>query len=465
MTRKRRAERKKQPDRHPPGRRVAPPTSRNEQRLRQRISTFTYQQRFKADLMQAMRLYFGEDALHDGKLVLDQEQIPAFQEWYIHDYVTLKGKRIIDLFASEVGPQLPTAQRKMLDDWRRINRCRLLEVQKVKPGIGVTVQDLLGGEVLQVNDISTSYRLVKWQILLARPLVTEGRLHFTGSMIPLTPLQKPALLNYAQELWKTWQEQHPQASLDDFYRDHSLDLLRRQDEILNAPPLSHYTSEGHLIEPCTARYAVTRPQVVKDLLDRAEEFVYAGQAAEDETALAYVWLLTGRSHVPEVMITQGITHITNWTSESGERNYRSLGDIRLWPTRLELLCLSTERLEAGKALLCQIGGPLLRHLGDEFHDLEEMIAQTANQEIEPHLNLDPVPERRILEVQLEKWLDTPMRHLGGQSTREAASDPAMREKLLEMFKGLEYIQEQKRQAGEPYFDVADLWRKLGLSPP
>ena len=48
-----------------------------------------------------------------------------------------------------------------------------------------------------------------------------------------------------------------------------------------------------------------------------------------------------------------------------------------------------------------------------------------------------------------------------QGPREAARDPAMREALDEMFKALEYIEEQKHRDGEPYFDVTDVRRKLG----
>ena len=464
MTKKRQKVRKQRPGsqaRTSP-RRAARPASRNERVLRERILEFTYQQRFKADMDRATRLYFGKDALQDGTLVLDEAQIPGFQEWYIHDYVTSEGERIIDLFAGDSGPRLPTAQRQMLDDWRRINRCRLFEVQEVEPGIGVRVEDLLSGEVLQVNDISSSYALIKWQVLLARPLLTEGRLNFTGSMVPLSPLQKPALLDCARGLWKDYQAQHPQASLDDFYRDHSLDLLRCQAEIQNAPPPSAYTPEGHPIVPCTARYTVTHPQTIEDLLDEAEEFVYAGPADEDETALAYVWLFTGRSHVPEVAVTKGVIHRTEWMSESGESSYRSLGDVRLWPGKLELLCLSKERLEAGKALLGQVVGRLIRHVSDEYRDLEAMIASAeASPSSRPVPEIDPAIERRMREALLEKWLDTPAPKLGGRSPREAARDPAMREAFDEMFKAFEYIEAQKHRDGEPYFDVADVRRKLG----
>jgi len=449
----------------PPPRQVAPPASRNARVLRERIQDFAYQQRFRADVDRAIRLYHGKDALQDDILVLDEKRIPDLQEWYVHDYVTSEGERVIDLFARDIGPQLPTAQRQMLDDWRRINRYRLFEVQEVEPGLRVTVQDLLGGETLQVSDISASYALHRWQVFMARPLLTEGRLHFTGSMIPLSPLQKPALLEFARGLWNRYQAQHPQASLNDFYRDHSLDLIRRQTEIVNAPLPVVYTPEGHPVAPCTARYAVTDPRAVEERLDQAEEFAYAGPADEDGTALAYVWLLRGRSRVPEVPVTEGMVLKTEWMSVSGELSCRSLGDVRLWAGRLELSCLSKERLKAGKALLSKIVGRLLLHLGDTYQDLEDMIESAEPSPARDiSSEIDSAIMRRVLETQRDEWLNTPVPGLGDKSPREAARDPAMREQIDELFKVLEYIEEQKRQDGRPYLDVVDLRRELGLPP-
>src|SRR5947207_5629681 len=123
-----------------------------EEALRARIQDFTYQRRFKADFDRATELYFGEDSLsahpvRGRTLVADEADIAEFQEWYIHDFVTAEDERIVDLFAREVGPSLPPAQSQMIEDWRRSNRRRLLEIQEVRPGVGETVQDLLSGAV------------------------------------------------------------------------------------------------------------------------------------------------------------------------------------------------------------------------------------------------------------------------------------------------------------------------------
>jgi hypothetical protein len=455
--------------RKPSHRRAAPPPSRDERVLRDRIQRFTYQDRFKTDFEQAIRLYFGEEVLQDNVLTIDEDKIPGFQEWYIHDYVTSEGARIIDLFAAEKGPGLPAAQRQMLDDWRRTNRYRLFEVQAVEPGVGVTVQDLLNGEVLEVNDISSSYTLMKWQIVLMRPLLTKGRLHFAGSGIPLSPKAKPDLLEFAQELWKEYQGQHPQASLDDFYQDYSLDLYHRAMEIATAPLPPVYTPEGHLFVAGTARYAVTDPWAVEERLDQTEELICVGPADEDETALAYVWLLTDRSHVPEIPIEgEGLIMQTNFAIESAKITRRSLGDIRLWRNRLELSCMSRERLKAGKALLKKTLGRLIRHLGDEYQDTETLLASAeAAFPLRRRESLSETKKaiaRQMMMDQYQEWLDESIPALDGESPRQAAQDSAMRGQLEELLKTVEYMEEQRRRDGEPYIDIADIRRTLGLPP-
>ena len=455
--------------RDPAAGRAAPLPSRDERVLRERIMRFTYRECFGDDFRRAVRLYFGEEVLQDDILTLDEERIPGFQEWYIFDYVTFGGERIIDLFASEKGPRLPKAQWQMLNDWRRINRYRLFEVQAVEPGVGVTVQDLLSGEVLEINDISGSQALVKWQVLLARPLLTKGRLCFAGNAIPCPPMEKPALLGFAKELWEKYRTQHPQASLDAFYRDCGLDLYHRAVEIVSAPPPPVYTPEGHPLVAGTASYGVADPQAVADRLDQAEEFICAGPDADDPKSLHYNWLLQGRSHVPETPVEgRGLIMKMSWTAGPGGPTYRSLGDVRLWHNRLELSCVSRERLEAGKALLKQVLGHLIRYLGDEFRELDmsSTPAEPTPQDYEDAIpaEVNEVLVREMMAAQRAKWFDTPVPVLGGKSPRAASQDPAMREQLEELLKSVEYMEERRRRDGEPYTDVADMRRELGLPP-
>jgi hypothetical protein len=249
--------------------------------LREAIQKFAFQPRFGEDFNRALPLFFGEEVARTRTLVADEEELPEFQEWYFFDYPTSSGEAIIDIFAREEGDKLTEKERELLDLWRRWNRYRLFEVQKVMPGTGVVVEDLLSGETLEVHDRSASHSLTRWTVFLARPFYTD-RLHFTGSATGLLPMKKK-----------------------------------------------------------TVYYRVADGEAVAERLDLAEEFNFAGPSGDRPGALHFNWLLRGRSHVPEqpkpereVMI-----HDTQWFLEAGSPNYRSLGDVSLWPNKLELSCM------------------------------------------------------------------------------------------------------------------------------
>jgi dsDNA-binding SOS-regulon protein len=131
----------------------------------------------------------------------DSAAFIGFQEWFYFDYRLDTGDRIIDLFAQEVAPDLPTSQRKILKDWLATNRQRLLETLKVEPGVGETMQDMLSGEVLHLKDISYSYVGSRWLVFLGRTLLTEGRWCFTGTGNLLSPLEKEDLVAEVKRMW------------------------------------------------------------------------------------------------------------------------------------------------------------------------------------------------------------------------------------------------------------------------
>ncbi|HID85991.1 MAG TPA: hypothetical protein EYP55_01260 [Anaerolineae bacterium] len=442
-------------------------TARAERRLREAIQEFAFQPRFGEECEQALAQFFGEEVIRTRTLVADEEEIPEFQEWYFFDYVTSSGETIIDMFAREKGPKLSEKERELLDLWRRWNRYRLFEVQKVMPGTGVVVEDLLSGETLEVHDRSASRSLTRWSIFLARPLYTD-RLHFTGAGTPLSPLKKQAVLDYSRQLLADFQARHPQATMDEFYRRHGLDIRHFMRRKAEERPV-WITPEGHPLEFCTAYYRVADDDAVAERLDLAEEFNFAGPSADHPGALHFNWLLRGRSHVPEQPKPKGevLVYHSQWFLEPGSPKYRSLGDVALWPDRLELSCLSRARLEAGKALLETLLGSLIRHRRDRIESMEEFLAHQPPAPRRQRLPPDVAEafQQDALREEFENWADEPREALGGKTAREAVREPEGRAKVIEILKIAEYIQEQRRQAGEPWYDVNLIRRELGLPIP
>jgi hypothetical protein len=451
-----------------------PGTSPTERSLRQKIQNFTYQERFKRDFEQALSLFFGMDVLKTRRLEADEAQIPAFQEWFFYDYVTYKGEHIIDLFAQEKGPTLPPAEAQMLEDWRQWNRYRLFEVLDVHPGQGVTVQDLISGEVLDIHDRSTSRQAQRWAVLLVRTLLTEGKMGLTGSGSMLPPERKADVLAFAQDLWDEYQAENPGAALSEFYREHGLDFHNYVKELAKAPLPKIVTPEGHELVFSRARFAVTDAQAVADRLNAAKEFDCAGPDDEHPEALHYNWLERGRSQGPEGLRSKLGGLLGRQRKEVGggpdeESGYRALGSVVLWPNRLELECMSRERLATGKALLSQILGQLITHRGDTFESVEQVMAKPEKQpgRKSPAPKIPPEVEAAVLQQFLDKhyatWPDIPLPALGGKTPRQAVRTPEGRKQVAEILKQLEFGEEQKRRQGEPFYDVERLRRELRLS--
>ena len=466
--RKRQRQTRQPRPRRPLPRPVITSAARADDRLRERTQKFAFQQRFTEEFEPALARFFGEEVTRTRTLVADEEEFPEFQEWYFFDYLTRSGEPIIDIFAHEEGPRLPEEERELLELWRHWNRYRLFEVQKVMPGTGVVVEDLLSGETLEVHDRSASRSLQRWQLFLARPIYTD-RLHFTGASTVLSPLKKEVVLDYSRQLLADFHAQHPQATLDEFYQRHGLDIRQFMRRKASERPV-FITPEGHPLEVCTALYRVANGDAVAERLDEAEEFNYAGHSADHPGALHFNWLLRGRSHVPEQPRPKGevFVHDVQWFVEPDEPKCRSLGDVTLWPNRLELSCLSRARLEAGKTLLETILGRLIRHHRDNVQPMEEFMAR---QTVAPSRRQRVSPEVakaegwEILRQQYEHWSDRPLEALEGKTPRQAIRDPQGRAKVIEMLKITEYIQEGRRQANEPWYDVNKTRRDLGLPIP
>jgi hypothetical protein len=472
-----------------PVRVLPPPPSYAETALRKRISQFGLSERFRDDFELAIEQYMGPGIIQkqgDKKtLVFDEEtdDWPGFQEWFFFDYVLRSGDRIIDIFATEMGPELSGLQRQILADWIATNRLRLLETQSGEPGIGETMQDLLSEEELHLNDISFSYSASQWMIALVRPILTEGRWHFTGSGILLTPFEKPRMMKTANDLWSGYQKKHPNAGPLDFYRDHSLDLLRVGKEIQaeRGKPKQLLTAEKHAVVSATSEFEIKGDaRQVEESLNETEEFILVNEQKGGKFAgsLHYIWLLRGRSVVPEApkdqLSSEGLMLSGSWTAGPGMPDYKTLGDLYLSKRGLTLSCMSRERLEAGKQLLIEILDDKIYHPQDHFEEFKQQFDDSDLMDEEEYLEHEikddreeemddesEIVEQEMIECETLRWLDTPDQK--GVTPRQAAQTLEGREELRETLKKIEFMGEQATSLGKSPPMRLDLIRnELGL---
>jgi hypothetical protein len=119
-------------------------------------------------------------------------------------------------------------------------------------------------------------------------------------------------------------------------------------------------------------------------------------------------------------------------------------------------------------MLTKLAGPALKHLRDEFTTQREMKRRALNEaraeavrdEIPPEVRNKVIAE--VMEQHAAKWPDMALPALGGQTPRQAVKSAAGRLKVAALLRDFENAEEHKRQAGEPFYDVARLRAELGL---
>lgn len=439
--------------------------------LRKKIQEFAFQPRFDKSIDLALGQFFGKEAVHKRQIVADEGETAEFQEWLFNDFRLSSGETILDLFTREIGPQLSPIEGELLAAHRRWNRYRLFEVEKIMPGVGIVATDLLSGETWEIHDRTASRVMQRWSMILARLTYTD-RLHFSGAAVVMSPSKKQVVVAHSRQLLADFQSQHPEATLDEFYRQRGLDIRRFMQKKAQERPLT-ITPEGHAIEHCEARYLVKSAGAVMERLDSAEEFEFAGPSTDRPGANSYTWLLRGRSHVPEQAgprDRETLVLSTDWISQDDDKiRFSSLGDVFVSQNRLALICASRARLQAGKALLKSLAGDFIRHRGDHFEPYGARTADERPRAPAAHRRRSsrPAPEmekmdQRIFEETFKIWSDTPVEALGGKTPREAVGDPEGRAKVIDALKIIEYHQTQMRLNGQRWYDVNLIRRDLGL---
>jgi len=117
---------------------------------------------------------------------------------YLYDFRPDGADRTIDLFLRDGAADLTTDERAQVRDLGRSRRA-LFDVRRIRPGV-VEVEEVLGGARHEVLERRVVVALGKGDILEARLLPHEGKLHFSGSFVYHPREVRRAILKEAKRL-------------------------------------------------------------------------------------------------------------------------------------------------------------------------------------------------------------------------------------------------------------------------
>jgi len=436
-----------------------------ESQLRERLLSFSSKERYKKDLERAYRL-FCRKRLKES-LVMDEAgeiNFGFFLEWFNHDYRLKNGLTIIEEYYQEKKAKLSKEEDSLLK-YEMASYLSLYEVISITPEEGLRLKDLVTGEEMEVFEVKGTRFLTKWDVIFARVIRmgSVNKLSGLGKIIPRH--EKEEILSSIQTSWENVNKETGKMEWHDFMKSNAHLVHRLIEDRKPIEPV-FITEEHHRLLSSKAVFDVVDFDTVKDRLGREFDFVPVEEEKRDEIRLA--WLKRGRSKVWDMGedVENGVILMSQMIGEKGELKWSSLGDVVLTPRRLELSCLSRERLDRGKVRLQELLGGNVKHRVDHYEDIAKKIKGEGLEE--PSFRKEEMPEEhfriysKVAGEWVMKWVDEKIPALGGRTPREAVQTSEGREKVEEILRDWENMEERKRKDGEPYININVIREMLNL---
>jgi HEAT repeat protein len=433
--------------------------------LRDRLLSFSGKERYKKEFEKAYQLFWRRPFREP--LVLDEKEeanFASFLEWFIHDFFLWNGATIVEEFYQEKKEKLFEEELSLLKD-EMASYLSLYEVTSVTPEVGLRLKDLFTGEEMDILEVKGSLTAVKWDVIFAR-VIRMGAVNKLSGIVTLIPRRsKENVLLSIKGVWEKFKSETDNHEWSYFVKSNA-HLVHHliEDQSLKGPVF--VTEEYHRICSSKAVFDVENFDTVRYRL--GHEFDFIIDEEKGEKRILFTWLKRGASKHWEIeKPPEGSVILrSEMIRGKGELRWTSLGTVTLTPKRLELWCLSKERLDQGKKRLFEILGDDIQHRIDTYEDLVKKAMESSGKT--PSVEEDEMPEKfyplfsKTMGELVTKWIDEEIPALDGKTPREAVKTPEGREKVEELLKDWENMEERKRKVGEPYIDIDILRQRLNL---
>jgi hypothetical protein len=399
--------------------------------------------------MDFARLRFGDAWLRAARDITDREEAIGLLAPFLVYQVLLEDKPIAHWFAQENDSRLSNTERT----WLRVQQAAWLsvwEVRGVEPGRSLKLEDLLTGEVREVQEVGASETLVVRHAILARVVDYEGLSLLCGTHArPLPPREAANVVGHARAPLR---------------RRGADPMSRLREEKMGRYLIARWEDA---IKELDAR-PVTPPRVQntdgEDLLLAVDRFEFdPSLRSEIGACLAVIEGVrppqSGASDPSYLFSRPGNPLHRSWEDTLLGRAWVGDGKLRVETNSIVRADRIRERIENA----C---GGRIRHRAREYRD---PVALMGSREVASGSGEGPTSlssdEANAMILDFKRrhyadWLDQPLPALGGKTPRVAVRTKAGREQVDLLLKECEIMEGQ--QAEGQRFDFSYLRRELGI---
>jgi hypothetical protein len=167
---------------------------------------------------------------------LEDRGVDRFLTWYAFDYPLDDGRTLVETLAADPETLNATPEEaRLLAEWAGV-RLRPYVIEAIRAGRGITVRDLLGEAVTEVEDHAASRRVESGEVLVAHLLPAGTYRYVGGAAAHLTADTREKLAEYLDLHLEALRRDRPDAMW--------ADLLHERSDLLN-----HFVSKLPVEEP------------------------------------------------------------------------------------------------------------------------------------------------------------------------------------------------------------------------
>ena len=385
------------------------------------------------------------------------------------------GRNLIDDYLQRRGWRDSVPARRYLQQLRD-STLTLYEVVDVSPGRHCDLRDLVrGGATRRVHEHLGTRNLVRWDHIAARVLTMNGKLVFSGGILPypreaaqklrkvLADSRKRFDKRLAREAdRKTVERLTASEDLDErFLREACpaftslwiMDTLQH----LQQPPPDLINRDGEALVFCETRFPF-----LPDHLEEIARRLDAESEWERDHADGHTWSWLAKPDAAAGKPRRGLA------LDSLHNGQQPLGGtLELMPGVVRLTTNSMERAQRGQTVLETLLEGLIGPALSSLQTPEQMLDEHRTHRQEAADDIDPAIKAEIIQHTLDQHyrqvLDEPVPALGDKTPRQCVRSKRGREQVIEWLKLLEN-NELRRAAGQgqPPYDSRWMWEELKL---
>jgi hypothetical protein len=374
-------------------------------------------------------------------------------------------------FLRKRGLRLPPLAKSYLEALRD-SVPGVYEAVAVWPGHGVAVRDLvIGGDPIDVIEVSGSRQIVQWDRLVARVVEHGGKRVFTGGVFPLATVSSEAVINQLKTTLHGLVEER--GVVAEAFRGKVASVMREAAPKLARVRIAQILASLHKTLPklinrdgdpyefAEARYSIGTGDR-RNIIARLD--AEPGLQRTGARPAKWDWVAKASEH-PSRASSAG-EGLALDTHPDGDTGRVVLANVTLSGKQLQLSVNSRRRLEGVRAFIEPRLTGLIGEPEVAIKSVEDAMVENRDAPMSP---VRSVPKRvarevtqRFLDSHYRGWLDEKIPALGGKSPREAARDFAAREQLVALLKELENRETRRARDTGVGYDARWLWGELGL---